>query len=1042
MKTTLLSLITALLLGATSLVSAQEIVDIPDPELQAVIREALNKPTGDITAAEMETLTELDASTFNRGFDDTVPILSLEGLEFANNLEVLNLSGHPGAAAGWDAAISLVDGDLSALVPLTRLQSIDVSFNQLTEFRFPASFGSLAHLNIQGNPITDSAILGGLTNLITLTGGSSTGMDSFVVPNSLVRLENLSLRRRCCGFNPSSSSGALKNIALPDNLPNLKVVDIRDNQVNSLEIPSGFIAVEVLLLGKNTITNLMLPDSMENLRILDLEENSLENIEFPSGMSALTNLNIKRNPIGELIIPDSATNMITLEFLIDSSISENVLTNLYLPNGMSELQTLDLSYHQIETLALPGGMSNLVTLKAPGIRLRNLSFADDPIGLKHLNLAENNLEDFTFLRSLTSLEHLQLELGAGPTDIGLFTSLTNLSYLNIDGGALNDFSWLSQMPKMTELLLYVHGASHVVIPEGLTNLSRLSIYDSTMSRLNLPSDLGSLQGLTIQSSQLGSLSLPTGMTNLVYVNFPVNLVELSLPDDLSSLEHIELSHSSLRTLVLPKGLVALEHLDVSQNNLSTLTLPEDIADLRFLDVRDNPLSELRVPAWWDPGRLELLGYPKEDITFYDPEPEPFEGIELEIVGSYDTEGSAQAVAVSGNYAYVTTSGITDEGRQLVIFDIGTPSIPDALGTYNFGGQPQSLIVMDQYVYVVEAQKVVEEFYDEWNLIVINIADPENPLRIGSLQISETWDMTLSGDNIYLAQPRNTDVTTQLRVGTGGMEVIDISNPSIPHSLGSLRNGGDARAVKVRENLVYLASDDTDLQIIDVDDPVNPEIVAEINGFETAYDIALLGHLAYVAAYQQGLTIIDISDPSTPLPLLTSEPSVRQHTDVKISGSYAYVGNGEFGLIVYDISNPTNPMYIGGNSTFYPADIALFEESLTSPAIVASGVGATADGYSSSGDYVYVAAGEDGLIILEKYRELRIGVASITENGGVTFLLSGARGQRVLVQRSTNLVDWEDWDTMTLTEEPCEITDNTTSATQLFYRVIPDDSNAQ
>ena len=49
----------ALLVGMASLAPAQT-VDIPDPGLHAAIRTALNKPTGDITIADMESLTVLD----------------------------------------------------------------------------------------------------------------------------------------------------------------------------------------------------------------------------------------------------------------------------------------------------------------------------------------------------------------------------------------------------------------------------------------------------------------------------------------------------------------------------------------------------------------------------------------------------------------------------------------------------------------------------------------------------------------------------------------------------------------------------------------------------------------------------------------------------------------------------------------------------------------------------------------------------------------------------------------------------------------------
>jgi len=64
--------------------SGSEVVHFKDPALEAAVREALGKETGDITAKEMAGLSELDAS--DRGIQD------LSGLEYATNLRVLHLS--------------------------------------------------------------------------------------------------------------------------------------------------------------------------------------------------------------------------------------------------------------------------------------------------------------------------------------------------------------------------------------------------------------------------------------------------------------------------------------------------------------------------------------------------------------------------------------------------------------------------------------------------------------------------------------------------------------------------------------------------------------------------------------------------------------------------------------------------------------------------------------------------------------------------------------------------------------------------------------
>lgn len=84
-----------------------------DPNLEAAVREALQKPEGQLTVTDVESLTTLDAS--NRG------IRLLGGLEYAVNLTSLNLS------------LNLIT-DLAALVNNSGLGSgdtIDVTYNYL-----------------------------------------------------------------------------------------------------------------------------------------------------------------------------------------------------------------------------------------------------------------------------------------------------------------------------------------------------------------------------------------------------------------------------------------------------------------------------------------------------------------------------------------------------------------------------------------------------------------------------------------------------------------------------------------------------------------------------------------------------------------------------------------------------------------------------------------------------------------------------------------------------------------------------------------------
>ena len=77
------------------------------------IRDTLEKPEGDLTIPDMESLTELDLSVRARGFGSPA-IASLKGLESARNLAVLNVS----------AGIATLEGQVDALWQKNRAEEL------------------------------------------------------------------------------------------------------------------------------------------------------------------------------------------------------------------------------------------------------------------------------------------------------------------------------------------------------------------------------------------------------------------------------------------------------------------------------------------------------------------------------------------------------------------------------------------------------------------------------------------------------------------------------------------------------------------------------------------------------------------------------------------------------------------------------------------------------------------------------------------------------------------------------------------------------
>jgi hypothetical protein len=91
----------------------------------------------------------------------------------------------------------------------------------------------------------------------------------------------------------------------------------------------------------------------------------------------------------------------------------------------------------------------------------------------------------------------------------------------------------------------------------------------------------------------------------------------------------------------------------------------------------------------------------------------------------------------------------------------------------------------------------------------------------------------------------------------------------------------------------------------------------------------------------------------------------------------------------------------------------------------------------AGNKVFVAARFSGLVILDLFRpSVRLEPVSPQQPGGFLFIVRGDAGLSVRVQRSANLLDWEDWQPLTLGATPSELSDLDAGAvSHRFYRAV-------
>ena len=262
------------------------------------------------------------------------------------------------------------------------------------------------------------------------------------------------------------------------------------------------------------------------------------------------------------------------------------------------------------------------------------------------------------------------------------------------------------------------------------------------------------------------------------------------------------------------------------------------------------------------------------------------------------------IDVVGDYAYVTT------GMDLYIVDISDPAKLQKIGHHTNAlmheGKPRprwyrttlSLEISGSYAYVGWGNGV--------------------PLGGCQAQLNNRLDGFLSKN--LLAEIESIDPT---RGCAGGIQILDVSNPITPTEVATLEPMGQVRDLVIQDQTLYLVDDAVwngqayvsgGLRIIDITDPLHPSEIGFYDSPGRAYGVAVAGQRAYVADFEGGLRIIDISIPATPTELGFIE-TLRFAYDVTVIGSYAYVADGDGGVHLIEVTDPANPSLLKTYATF-------------------------------------------------------------------------------------------------------------------------------
>ena len=284
------------------------LIDIPDPNLRALLEEALGTQT--IRPDAMATLTTLKAS--NRDISD------LTGLEFAINLEELWISDNPvsdlSPLAGCTKLIRLFAwntpyiSDVSPLANLTKLEQLEFKDSEIHDISSLVRLTNLRVLQFYATDISDISPLSGMTKLERVRFRHS-DVEDITPLAKLLDLEWLDLARVAKYLTSPLRNltklefadlnwNRISNIEPLRHLTNLTRLEIHGNgQISDVSPLAGLIKLRRLELAfNNKISDVSPLAGLTNLERLELEYNEITDLSSLAGLRGNTDISWHNNP--------------------------------------------------------------------------------------------------------------------------------------------------------------------------------------------------------------------------------------------------------------------------------------------------------------------------------------------------------------------------------------------------------------------------------------------------------------------------------------------------------------------------------------------------------------------------------------------------------------------------------------------------------------------------------------------------------------------------------------------------------------------------
>ena len=258
--------------------------------------------------------------------------------------------------------------------------------------------------------------------------------------------------------------------------------------------------------------------------------------------------------------------------------------------------------------------------------------------------------------------------------------------------------------------------------------------------------------------------------------------------------------------------------------------------------------------------------------------DPVSGVRLI---SHNTGGTAEAVLVSGNLAYVANA------ESLAIIDLSRPNNPETTGSVQLNGlSATNLRVVGGYAYISG---------NETGLMIVDVSDPSNPELLSTVDdIKFIRDVDIKGDTAYLVHKY------------GSVYLVDVSDPRSPVSLGFKYLESSSYAIIVNGTYAYVSNASHGMKVLDISDPASPVVVGGFNeNFLGVEEMKFKDDYAYITgtSYYRTFTIMNVSNPFYPKPVYF-DGGEQHYLGIDIKGDSVY--SGGYWLKRYIVTDPLHP----------------------------------------------------------------------------------------------------------------------------------------